>query len=51
MVQRLLGAKREDAHPDFSRERFEALLRDSFGIVHSVELTSGTRTLYHALPA
>jgi hypothetical protein len=51
MVQRLLGAKREDAHPDYSRERFEALLRDSFGIAHSVELTSGMRTLYHALPA
>ena len=51
MVQRLLGAKREDAHPDYSRETFETLLRASFEIVDSVELASGTRTLYHAVPA
>ena len=51
MVQRLLGAKRDDAHPDYSRETFEALLGASFGIVDSLELASGTRTLYHAVPA
>lgn len=51
MVQRLLGAKREDAHPDYSRETFETLLRASFEVVDSVDLASGTRTLYHAVPA
>jgi hypothetical protein len=51
MVQRLLGAKRADAHPDYSRESFEELLRSRFRVVESLELASGTRTLYHAVPA
>ena len=51
MVQRLLGAKRENAHPDYSRETFEALLRARFRIVNSLELASGTRTLYHVVPS
>jgi hypothetical protein len=50
MAQRLLGAKRDDANPDYSRETFEALLRATFATVHSAELATGTRTLYHALP-
>ena len=50
MVQRLLGAKRDEAHPDYSRETFEALLRASFATIHSTELATGTRTLYQALP-
>ena len=51
MVQRLLGAKRDEAHPDYTRMSFEGLLGSSFRIVESLELASGTRTLYHAVPA
>ena len=50
MVQRLLLGKRADAHPDYSRETFEQELRSRFDVVESVELASGTRTLYHAVP-
>ena len=49
MVRRLLLGKRDDAHPDYSRETFEQELRSRFDVVESVEL-SGTRTLYHAAP-
>ena len=42
--------KRDDAHPDYSRETFERELRSRFDVVESVELASGTRTLYHAVP-
>ena len=51
MVQRLLGAKRKDAHPDYSLETFEELLRSRFRVANSLELPSGTRTLYYAVPA
>jgi len=51
MVQRLLGAKRDNAHPDYDRGTFEDLLGASFEIVESLELPSGTRTLYFARPA
>ena len=50
MVQRCSSAKRDDAHPDYSRETFEQELRSRFEVVESVELGSGTRTLYHAVP-
>ena len=50
MVERLLGAKRADSHPDYRRDVFEALLGSMFRIVDSDELESGTRTLYHATP-
>ena len=50
MVQRLLLGKRADAHPDYSRETFEQELRSRFEVVESLELASGTRTLYHAVP-
>jgi hypothetical protein len=50
MVQRLLGAKPDDAHPDYCRATFEELLGMSFATVNSVELSSGTRTLCHAKP-
>ena len=50
VAQRLLCAKPDDAHPDYSRETFETLLGMSFATVHTVELSSGMRTLYHALP-
>ena len=50
MVERLLGAKRSDAHPDYDRETFDSLLRARFDVVDLVELPSGTRTLYLARP-
>ncbi len=51
MVERLLGAKRAGSHPDYRRDVFEALLGSMFRIVDSDGLGSGTRTLYHAVPA
>jgi hypothetical protein len=51
MVQRLLSAKRGDAHPDYDRETFEDVLGGSFEIADSQELPSRTRTLYFARPA
>jgi hypothetical protein len=51
MVQRLLGPKRADAHPDYTHESFEELVRARFRIVDERELPSGTRTLYHGVPA
>jgi hypothetical protein len=51
MVTRLLHRKHEDAHPDYSRDTFEELLRRRFAIVRSVELPSGCRTMYHIAPA
>lgn len=50
MVQRLLARKHEGAHPDYTRETFEALLRPRFGILSRLELSSGTRVLYHLAP-
>ena len=50
MVARLLARKREGSHPDYTRERFEEALRSRFDVLGSVELPSGTRTLYHAAP-
>jgi hypothetical protein len=50
MVQRLLGSKRADAHPDYSLETFDEILRTRFRVVESLELPSGTRTLYHGVP-
>jgi len=50
MVQRLLGAKRADAHPDYDGETFDSLLRARFEILDLVELPSETRTLYFARP-
>ena len=50
MVQRLLSAKREGAHPDYARESFEEALRSRFAVAETAELASGTRTLYHAVP-
>jgi hypothetical protein len=50
MVDELLRAKGAESHPDYRRETFEALLLDSFEIIDSAELESGTRTLYDARP-
>jgi hypothetical protein len=50
MVQRLLRAKRAEAHPDYDRETFDSLLRAAFEVIDFVELPSGTRTIYFARP-
>jgi SAM-dependent methyltransferase len=50
MVQRLLGGKRTDAHPDYERVTFEGLLEARFEVVGELELPSGTRTLYFVRP-
>jgi SAM-dependent methyltransferase len=49
-AQRLLAAKRPGTHGDYTRERFERLLRDTFEVERSETLGSGTRTLYLARP-
>ena len=50
MVQRLLAAKREGMHVDYSRESFERELERAFAVERSETLPSGTRTLYLAHP-
>jgi hypothetical protein len=49
MVQRLLGAKRDGAHPDYGRAGFERALAERFAVDRS-EAVSETRTLYEARP-
>jgi hypothetical protein len=51
MVRRLLSAKRDSAHPDYDHETFAEVLGGRFEVVESVDLPSGTRTLYFARPA
>jgi hypothetical protein len=50
MVKRLLSRKREGSHPDYTRIDFEHALGSRFDVLGSVELPSGTRMLYHAVP-
>lgn len=50
MVQRLLSAKGETAHPDYHQATFETVLGDAFDVVGSRELPSGMRTLYLVRP-
>lgn len=48
MVKRLTANKRPDElHPDRTREAFERLVSDQFGIESSRELEGGTRWVYH----
>jgi len=47
MVRRLLS-RRPDRFPDYSRDRFEALLAARFDVAARRTLRGGTRTLYHA---
>jgi SAM-dependent methyltransferase len=47
----LLARKRPGAHPDYDREPFERALAERFRIVRTEELASGSRILYHAVPA
>ena len=49
MVQRLLANKAIE-HADYSGETFEALLARRFSVAGRVQLPSGTRTLYDAVP-
>jgi SAM-dependent methyltransferase len=49
-VQRLLAAKRPGTHGDYTRDRFESLLRAAFEVERTETLGSGTRTLYLARP-
>jgi hypothetical protein len=46
MVARLLSGKRENAHPDYGLESFEALLERRFTVVRRELL--GTRVLFEA---
>ena len=50
MVTTLLLSKGDDAHPDYSRDTFEALLAASFDVVESLRLAAQERTLYHVRP-
>lgn len=49
MVRRLLANKAIE-HADYSRERFEVLLARRFTVRRRVQLPSGTRTLFDAIP-
>ena len=49
MVQRLLAAKRSDAHPDYTRTELEEILHARLDVVERLE-ASPTRVLYHARP-
>ena len=48
MVARLLSRKREDAHPDYELERFEALLGERFDVTRREP--RGSRVLFEARP-
>ena len=50
MVRRLLAAKREGAHPDYERGRFERLLDERFAVRRREALESGTRHMYELEP-
>ena len=50
MVDRLLAGKREGSNPDYERGHFERCLGEAFEIADTVDLPSGTRTLYSAAP-
>jgi hypothetical protein len=50
MAQRLLGAKREGLHGDYTRPEFERLLGARFEVERTEELAEGRRVLYLAHP-
>ena len=50
MAQRLLAAKREGLHADYTRETFERLLGERFDVERREELAGGRRVLYLAHP-
>jgi hypothetical protein len=49
MVRRLLEAKRDGTHDDYTRAKFEQLLAEQFTVETSTEVSS-TRTIYFARP-
>ena len=49
MARRLL-ANKAIAHPDYSGPKFEALLERRFKVARRLQLASGTRALYDAVP-
>jgi hypothetical protein len=50
MAQRLLGNLKPGLHDAYRREAFERLLGERFEVERRLELPSGTRTLYAAMP-
>jgi hypothetical protein len=50
MVQRLLDAKEDGAHPDYALDHFERLLEARFDVARREALPSGTRVLFEATP-
>ena len=50
MVRRLLQAKRDGLHTDYTREHFEESLRARFTVERTEELEGATRVLYFAQP-
>jgi hypothetical protein len=50
MAQRLLDAKREGLHGDYTRAEFERLLGERFDVERTEELAEGRRVLYLAHP-
>jgi hypothetical protein len=50
MAQRLLAAKREGLHGDYTRDEFERLLGERFDVERTEELAAGRRVLYLAHP-
>jgi hypothetical protein len=50
MVERLLAAKRDDAHADYALEHFDRLMEQRFTVHSRVTLPSNTRVLYEATP-
>jgi ribosomal protein L11 methylase PrmA len=50
LARRLLDAKRDGLHADYTREVWERLLGERFDVERTQELTGGSRTLYLAHP-
>jgi len=49
-AQRLLAAKRDGLHGDYTRAEFERLIAERFDVARAEELAGGTRVLYLAQP-
>ena len=49
MVRKLLTNKRDGIHDDFNLDEFERLLNERFTVKSKMLLSSGTRTIFHAV--
>ncbi|CAB4672565.1 unannotated protein [freshwater metagenome] len=49
MVKKLLTNKRDGIHDDFNLAEFERLLEARFTVKSKMLLSSGTRTIFHAI--